>query len=266
MRNRKSSNKRTHKTLKILQVKDLKLDYLFKGHKKEVHKEIEKPQTLEEYVKDKSFLESKELYSITLNICETITNLNSLNYSIMCSQLDPSNMLMNKNKKIYIKDFEFLNDSLVNDYKSIQIPNCKNKYEKQHSFDKAIQEKVVYNIGILMYFMATGKAPITKFEPLFEDSYANNIPSNLKRIIQKCFDIDIKRRYISIEELKNEILIELLTKSKYIKIEDSSSNYKDSAKSLDPNRLKRVDKRKSRNNFSSVFSKVNAALSSILFT
>jgi serine/threonine protein kinase len=266
MLNRKSSNNRKHKVIKVLQVEDLKIGYLNKYPQKEEYTEVKEGQTLEEYTKDRNFLESKDVYSITVSICETIANLNSLNCSIMCSQLNPTNIMVTKNKKIFIKDFGFSKGLQVNDKNSMYILSCKNTYEKQHRFEKVSREKVIYTIGMLMYFMATGKAPITMLDPLLEDSYGNNIDSNLKRIIQKCFDIDIKRRYVSIEELNKEIIIELLTKSKYRKIEDLSSCYNDSGKPLEHNRLKRVDKRKSKRNLSSVLSKISATLSTIFLT
>lgn len=244
MLNRKSSNNRKHKVMKVLQVEGLKIGYLYKYPKEEEYTDVEEAQTLEEYVKDRNFLESKDVYNITLSICETIANLNSLNCSIMCSQLNPSNIMVTKNNKIFIKDFELSKDLQVNDRNSAYILNCNNTYEKQHRFEKVSREKVIYKIGMLMYFMATGKVPITMLEPLLEDSYGNNMNSNLKRIIQKCFDIDIKKRYVSIEELNKEIIIKLLIKSKYRKIEDLSSCYEDSGKPLEHNRLKRVDKRK----------------------
>jgi serine/threonine protein kinase len=263
---RKSSNNRKHKVIKVLQVENLKIGYLHKYPKNEAHTEVKEGQTLEEYVKDRIFLESKDVYNITLSICETIANLNSLNCSIMCSQLNSNNIMVTNNKKIFIKDFAFSKDLQVNDKNSMYVLGCKNTYENQHRFEKVSREKVIYTIGMLMYFMATGKLPTSMLEPLLEDSYGNNVDSNLKRIIQKCFDIDIKRRYVSIEELNKEIIIELLIKSKYRKIENLSSCYEDSGKPLESNRLKRVDKRKSKRNLSSVLSRISATLSTILFT
>lgn len=266
MLNRKSSNNKKQKAIKVLQVENLKIGHLYKYPKKEEYTEVKEGQTLEEYVKDRIFLESKDVYNITLSICETIANLNSLNCSIICSQLNPTNIMVTKNKKIFIKDFGFSKDLQVNDKDPMYILSFKNTYEKQHRFEKVSREKVIYTIGMLMYFMATGKVPITMLEPLLEDSYGNNVDGNLKRIIKKCFDIDIKRRYVSIEELNKEIIIELLIKGKYRKIEDLIICYDDPGKPVEHNRLKRVEKRKSKRNLSSVLSRISATLSTILFT
>lgn len=257
--------KKKHKTIKILQIRDLK-GYLSKHSKNEESTKEEEGQTLEEYVKDRNFLETKDVYNITLNICETIANLNSLNCSVMYSQLNPANIMVTEDNKIYIKDFPFSKSLQVNDKNSVDIPSCQNTYKKLHGFEEANVEEDIYAIGKLMYFMAAGKVPITMLEPLLEDSYGNNIGSNLKRIIQKCFDIDTKRRYVSIEELNKEIIIQLLIKSKYRKTEALSSCRVDSGNPLEQNRLKRVNKRKSKVNLGSSLSRVSAALSAILFT
>jgi serine/threonine protein kinase len=266
MLSRKSSNNKKHKVIKVLQVENLKIGYLYKCPEKEEYTEVREVQTLEEYVKDRIFLESKDVFNITLSICETITNLDSLNFSIMCSQLNSNNIMVTKNNKIFIKNFGLLKDLQVNDKNSMCILDCKNTYEKQHRIEKVRRKEVINTIGMLMYFMATGKAPITMLEPLLEDSYDNHVNNKLKRIIQKCFDIDIKRRYVSIEELNKEIVIELLIKSKYKKTEDLTSCDEDSNKPLKPNRLKRVDRRKSKRNLNSVLSKISATLSALLFT
>lgn len=264
MLNRKSSSKRKHKVIKVLQVKDLKVGYSYKNHKAEEYAEIEKEQTLEEYVKSRNLLESKDVYNITINICEAIANLNSLNCPVMCSQLNPANIILTKNMKIYIKDYGFSKDLQINDNNSMNIFNYINTYENQHRFENVSCDNVISAIGMLMFFMATGKVPLTMLEPLLDDSYSNNVDSNLKMIIQKCFAIDMKSRYVTIEELNNEIIIELLIKSKYRRIEDLSKTYDRPNKPLEYTRLKRVDKRKSKRSLSSALSRISDTLSAIL--
>lgn len=255
MLNIRARNNRKNKVIKVLQVKDLKIG----NPENKSFTEVEEGQTLEQYVKDRDFLESKDVYNITLNICETLTNLNSLNYSIMCSELIPSNITINDNMKIYIKDLGVSKYLHFSNSNSMGISSFESTYYNQQKL-----EQIINTVGILMYFMATGKELVTMLQPLLEDSYGNNVESNLKRIIQKCFHIDIKKRYVSIEELNKEIIIELMMKNKYEKIEKLCSSYSDASIPLNYNRLTRAHKRKSKRNFSSVVSKINATLSTLL--
>jgi|GEM_PF-3230594 len=260
----KRSNNRKNKVIKVLQFQNMKIGH-YKLTKTEESTKVIEEQTLEKYVKDRNFLESKDIYNLTLSICETITNLNSLKYSIMCSQLDPANIIVAKKNKIFIKDFGFSNGLLVNDNTVFYLPNSVSTYVKEQSFQQDSSEKVIYTIGMLMYFMATGKQLITRLDPLLEDSYGSNVDSNLKRIIQKCFHIDIKKRYFSVEELKKEIIIELLKKSKYRKVEGLENH--NAAPGLLPeyHKLKRMDKHKLNRKFNSAFSKISSAISTIFF-
>ncbi|GLC31697.1 hypothetical protein [Clostridium omnivorum] len=252
IRTRKS---RKNKVVKILQVKDLKIDHTENKSFTEVEEEL----TLEQYVKDRDFLEAKDVYNITLSLCETLINLNSLNYSIECSQLIPSNITINDNMKIYIKNLGVSKYFHLSNSNSMSISSFKSTYDNQQKL-----EQIINTLGILMYFMATGKEPVTMLQPLLEDSYGSNVESNLKRIIQRCFHIDIKKRYVSIEELNKEIIIQLMIKNKYEKIEKLCSTYSDSSNPLGYNRLTRVHKRKAKRNFNTVLSKINATLSTLL--
>lgn len=255
MLNIRSRKSRKKKVIKVLQVKDLKID-----HPENISfTEVEEEQTLEQYVKDSEFLEAKDIYNIILSLCETLINLNSLNYSIECSQLIPSNITINNNMKIYIKDLGVSKDFNLSNSNSMSIVSSKSTYDNQQKL-----EKIINAIGMLMYFMATGKEPVTMLQPLLEDSYGNNVESSLKRIIQRCCHIDIKKRYVSIEELNKEIIIGLMIKNKYEKIEKLCSSYSDSSKPMSYNRLTRVRKRKAKRNFNTVLSKINATLSTLL--
>lgn len=255
MLNIRTRSSRKNKVVKVLQVKDLKIDYTENKSFTEVEEEL----TLEKYVKDRDFLEAKDVYNITLSLCETLINLNSLNYSIECSQLIPSNITINDNMKIYIKDLGVSRYFHLSNSNSMSILNFKSTYDNQQKL-----EQIINTIGMLMYFMATGKEPVTMLQPLLEDSYGSNVESNLKRIIQRCFHIDIKKRYVSIEELNKEIIIQLMIKNKYEKIEKLCSGYSDSSNPLSYNRISRVNKRKAKRNFNTVLSKINATLSTLL--
>lgn len=255
MLNIRTRKSRKNKVVKILQVKDLKIDHTENKSFTEVEEEL----TLEQYVKDRDFLEAKDVYNITLSLCETLINLNSLNYSIECSQLIPSNITINDNMKIYIKNLGVSKYFHLSNSTSMSISSFKSTYDNQQKL-----EQIINTLGILMYFMATGKEPVTMLQPLLEDSYGSNVESNLKRIIQRCFHIDIKKRYVSIEELNKEIIIQLMIKNKYEKIEKLCSTYSDSSNPLGYNRLTRVHKRKAKRNFNTVLSKINATLSTLL--
>lgn len=258
----KRSTKRKHKAIKVLHFQNIKIGHNKVSKTEECINVIEE-ETLEKYINGRDLLELKVIYNISLSICETIANLISLNYNVICSQLDPSNILVTKNDKIIIKDFGFTNGNLINDNTISYLPNYVSAHINQQSIQHDCSQKVIYTIGMLMYYMATGKSLITSLDPHLEDSYRNNIDSNLKRIIKKCFHIDIKRRYVSVEELKKEIIIELLKISKFRKAENSE-HLNDAPEVLTEfNRLTRIARHSRKRKINAALSKVSAALSTL---
>lgn len=174
-------------------------------------------QTLEEYINEREFLETENIYNIALSICDIINYLHNLNPPIVYGELNPSNIMITQDRKVILIDFG--------------IP----------ATDKTIQADI-YGIGTIMYFMLSGKIPCTAFEPLMEESYGGSVDSNLKRIIQKCFEIDTKKRYVSVEELNKEIIIELLKKSKFEKMSSPRGLDNDSDIYVKNKRIKRSNK------------------------
>ncbi|MCY6369331.1 serine/threonine-protein kinase [Clostridium ganghwense] len=158
-------------------------------------------QTLNEYLKKNKFIETKDIYHIASSICDIIAYLHSANPPIVYRNLKPSNILITPNGKVSLIDFGISKIDKIDE-------------NQQYDTGQSNRQTDIYNIGELMYFMATGKVPSISLEPLIDDNYDNDVDSNFKKIIQKCFQIDIKERYASVEELNNEIIVEMLKKNK----------------------------------------------------
>lgn len=161
--------------------------------------EYQEGQTLEEYMRENRKLEVRDIYNITLSICNIIDYLKK-SKSVINIKLNPSNIIINKNKDIYIMDFELLTMDEFCENQDLIHKNNKNH---------------INIIGKIMYFMAIGKIPCTELQPLIDDDFINNVEYNLKNVIQRCFHINEKLKYASMEELNKEIRIELLKKSKF---------------------------------------------------
>lgn len=161
--------------------------------------EYQEGETLKEFMKEVGSLEVIDIYKITLNLCSSIDYLKESKF-VSDIRLNPSNIIINKNKEIYIMDFEEL---ILDEF-------CENKDLLQKS-----HKEYINTIGRLMYFMAKGKVPCTDLEPLIDDEFINNVEHNLKNIIQRCFHVNEKYKYSSVEELNKEIRIELLKKNKF---------------------------------------------------
>jgi len=183
-------------------------------------------KTLEDYVKDKGFLSAEEIYSITVNLCDVVENSNNLNASFICRELKPENILVASNGKITLFDYDITYLHKVYDNNGM-LNMTSNGYSssKQYRLTQFYKQKNILNIGMIMYFMATGKVPYTILQPFMDESYDDNVDVNLKRIIRKCFEHDSTKGYISVETLKTEIIIGLISDSKYKNTRELGSVY-----------------------------------------
>jgi len=173
-------------------------------------------KTLEDYVKDRTKLTTEEIYSIAANLCNAVQEFNSLYLNNGYRELKTSNIIVTSSRKVTLLHYDIENVHKVYDSKGAvnMTPNIYYSYNK-HSIDKFTRQNYVLNIGMVIYYMATGKVPLTVLQPLMEESYEENVDENIKRIIKKCFQSDSANGYISVEELKREIVIGLLSISKY---------------------------------------------------
>lgn len=182
-------------------------------------------QTLKEYVKEKNFIEAENICKIISRICDIIAYLHNLNPPIIYRDLKPSNIIITPKEKVFLIDFGISKMHKVHDNNDTIYMGSKGyAAPEQYGFGQSCRQTDIYGIGMVMYFMATGKVSSTGLEPLMDNNYDNNLDCDLKKIIQKCVQIHIENRYDSIEELNNEIM-QLLEKDKYEKtVVLSSSN------------------------------------------
>lgn len=218
-------------------------------------------QALETYVKDRIFLECEEIYKITLSLCDAINSLENKNFSLRYRDLKPSNIIIIENSNITLTNFNSLEVGKCTD-KNHSLYTRENRYDflKEHILWQFKIENNLWNIGMIMYFMATGRLPITGLEPIKDCNYANNVDCSLKRIIQKCFETDIKNQYVSVEELNREIIIELLSNSNYKNSINLSSFNNDSYRFNENSRVTRVNRNKVKNKYNSLSMGIDATL------
>ncbi|WP_027623045.1 hypothetical protein [Clostridium lundense] len=159
-------------------------------------------KTLENYINGHEGLDTKTIFNIASSICDIIEHVYNLNLTIEYKDLKPSKIIITPNDKVILVDV-----GLLKLYKVVE-----NKYI------------AIESIGKIIYYMTTGRIPFTAFQPSLDVSYESNVDNNLRRIIRKCFAVNGKNRYASVEELNREIIIEMLKINKNEK-EITKSNH-----------------------------------------
>lgn len=164
-------------------------------------------QTLKDYIEEKGPLDTQSTCKIISSICDIIEYLHSINPPIIHRDLKPANIILTPNGNVVLIDFGISKVYKTNKNKDT-VAMGSNGYAapEQCGLGKSCKQTDIYGIGMVMYFLVTGKTPSTALEPFFGENYDNNVTDDLKNIIQKCVRNDIQDRYPSIEELKSQII------------------------------------------------------------
>ena len=163
--------------------------------------------TLKEYVKEKGYIDEENICNITSNICDIITYLHNLDPPIIYRDLKPSNIMITPNNKVVLVDFGISRTyKAEKDDDTVYVGSNGYAAPEQFGFGQSCKQTDIYGIGMVIYFMVKGAVSSTAFEPLMDENYNKNVSSHLKRIIQRCVQVDIKDRYASSEELNIDII------------------------------------------------------------
>ena len=181
--------------------------------------EFIKSDTLRDVLDYKKSFRENEACSIMLQLCDALIEVHSK--KIVHRDIKPQNIFYGNDGTIKLGDFgiSVLIDSPlnVNENKKImgtvQYLSPELVYGKKPSFQSDI-----YALGITFYEIVTGKVPFDDEKPnvVAQMQIKEEVPSPLKiipslsqdieKIIMKCLEKDLDKRYKSVEEIKKDIL------------------------------------------------------------
>lgn len=189
--------------------------------------EFIKSDTLRDILDYKKSFRAHEACSIMLQICDALIEVHA--HQIVHRDIKPQNIFYGNDGTVKLGDFGIsvlINSPLnVNENKkvmgTVQYLAPELVYGKKPSFQSDI-----YALGMTFYEIVTGKVPFDAIDPTEVASMQvkKEVPSPLKviptlpkeieRIILKCLEKDLAKRYKTVEELKKDIFEFYKTDSK----------------------------------------------------
>ncbi|WP_278320056.1 serine/threonine-protein kinase [Herbinix hemicellulosilytica] len=175
--------------------------------------------TLKEYVKNSNCLNKDVIIHFALQLCDLIRYLHSVKRPILYLDLKPENIIVSGMKLMLIDFgsaiFRDEADKFTEFYATVG-------YAAPELYRNSLADERcdVYGIGILLYFMATGK--VLEFDTGLEHiDFSANIDKKLKRVISRCLRYNPSQRYASVARLEKDLLE--IGKKKKFKIKSGSS-------------------------------------------
>ncbi|NLC65742.1 MAG: serine/threonine protein kinase [Clostridium sp.] len=152
--------------------------------------------SLKEILDNSIFISEKDLISYTIDLINILEELHSCNPVIIHRDIKPSNIMINNDGILKLIDFDISRLHKTNkSLDTIILGTYGYAAPEQYGFNQSDVRTDIYSVGVTMNIMLTGSLPA-------EEIYKGN----LTRIISKCLELDPKKRYQSMSELKNALI------------------------------------------------------------
>ncbi len=161
-----------------------------------------KGMTLENHVKEKGKLELKEALQIAMGLCAIIDYLHHRSVPVIHGDLKPGNIMMEAGR-IRLIDFGCALRAYSEEKADYGTPEY--AAPEQHSGEISTASDV-YSWGKVMMFMITGRQDnVVEIKRLNKKLKTYGIPRRIRKIVIKCLQPQVKMRYPSAGELREEL-------------------------------------------------------------
>lgn len=170
--------------------------------------------TLKDYIEKKGVLSSKEVISITIQICAGIGAVHR--HHMVHRDIKPQNIIISKEGKVKVTDFGIAKSVSSNTISSNAMGSVHYTSPEQARGGFSDEKSDIYSIGITMYEMVTGRVPFDGEstvaiavkhlqEAIVPPSEYVDLPYSLEQIILKCTQKSPDRRYPNVDLLVKDL-------------------------------------------------------------
>lgn len=177
--------------------------------------------TLRDYVIGRNNLSKDIIIHFALQLCDLIHYLHSVKRPVLYLDLKPENIIVT-DKTLKLVDF---GSAMFRDEADDNLDFYGTKgyaAPEMYLSDQVDERSDVYGIGMLLYFMVTGKAISGDLQGIKHIDSIKKCPKNLRRIISRCLKYNPWQRYASVAQLEKR-LSAIMNKEKYDKSRLGSS-------------------------------------------
>lgn len=171
--------------------------------------------TLKEYISKKGCLSVKEATSIAIQVSMGLEAAHS--HGIVHRDVKPQNIIISTDGKVKVTDFGIARAASSNTISSNAMGSVHYSSPEQVRGGYSDEKSDIYSLGITLYEMVTGRVPFDgettvaiaikhlQEELVPPSTYTPDLPYSLERIIEKCTQKSVDRRYSNMEEVIGDL-------------------------------------------------------------
>ncbi len=167
--------------------------------------------TLKEYISRKGCLSIKEATSIAIQVSMGLEAAHS--HGIVHRDVKPQNIIISTDGKVKVTDFGIARAASSNTISSNAMGSVHYSSPEQVRGGYSDEKSDIYSLGITLYEMVTGRVPFDgettvaiaikhlQEELIPPSTFTPNLPFSLEKIIEKCTQKSVDRRYSNMEDV-----------------------------------------------------------------
>lgn len=143
------------------------------------------------------------VYSIAISMCDILQHLHSQNPPIIHRDFTPDNLLLNRDKKLKLIDFDIARHE--DQCKTNQVVGKPNYLAPEQFRGCATTQSDIYSLGATLFFISTGAQP----KPISASHPRSLVPALHERfdeIVAKATAVDCLKRYETLDALRQDLL------------------------------------------------------------
>lgn len=151
---------------------------------------------------------SEEIKSLALDMCNILEYLHSRTPAVVHRDFTPDNLMLTSDGRLKLIDFNVANQQEETATGTVVGKQSYMPLEQFQGDPSPVSD--IYALGATLFYLSTGKdpEPLSTSHPLSEASKLKDnepILENFDQLVAKCTEVNHKRRYQSIEELRQAL-------------------------------------------------------------
>lgn len=171
--------------------------------------------TLDELVQTQGVFSEKDTIRIIISVCNGLKELHSKKPPIIHNDIKMENIMVCADGGVKLFDFDAARTYKVGKDKNTRLLGTEEYAAPEHrGYGQSEPRTDIYSLGVTIHYMLTGCG--------LDSDHKMSYKGPLKTVIQKCIEIDYKKRYASVQHLMKDLENRLHPWKKVFKILSAS--------------------------------------------